>query len=58
MVRIYTFILSAFLLSYQIQAQDKAEDKKPKEEKVNKLDRSLDYDYKVEKRQEEAPLFK
>ena len=52
MVRIYTFILSAFLLSFQLQAQDKAEDKKPKEEKVNKLDRSLDYDYKVEKRQE------
>lgn len=52
MLRIYCFLLLSFFVSDNF-AQGKQDDKTPqKDEKANKLDRSLDYDYKVEKKQE------
>src|SRR6218665_1009646 len=51
MVRIFLLAASLFF-SLSIMAQGKPEEKSPKEEKANKLDRSLDYEYKVEKKQE------
>jgi carboxypeptidase C (cathepsin A) len=50
MKHFYTFIVCTFL-SLTMIAQGKMDDKaKPKDDKGGKFDRSLDYDYKVEKK--------
>jgi len=49
---ILVLLLTSSLISFAQNPGKQEEKNSPKEEKTNKLDRSLDYDYKVEKKQE------